>query len=350
LDDFYDAQQWGEREQECIRRCDRDGEAFLRFFYVGNGQAAVRFIEPEHVRGPAGQAQASFGIETETDDVEQPLAYHVVERPAQASAATTAVPAEEILHLKVNVDSTAKRGLPTLLPVRRNLDRAEKLLRNMSVLAQVQSTFALIRRHRSQPGPAVDAYRRDQADVRVQTPGKRPRYLQQYPPGAILDAPESTEYQFPAMGVAAGGLVSILQAELRAIAARLCLPEYMLSADASNANYASTLVAEAPATRNFERLQAFFARRFGDGSYMGPASGVMWRVLARAVEHGHLPAEALTELEIQVEGQVPHARERQRESQRARLLHEAGILSRQTWTKLEGLEFEREQRQLQQEK
>ena len=48
----------------------------------------------------------------------------------------------------------------------------------------------------------------------------------------------------------------MLQAELRAIAARLVMPEFMFTSDASNANYASTMVAEGPAVRMFERLQA----------------------------------------------------------------------------------------------
>ena len=34
------------------------------------------------------------------------------------------------------------------------------------------------------------------------------------------------------------------------------MPEFMLTSDASNANYASTMVAEGPAMRMFARLQA----------------------------------------------------------------------------------------------
>ncbi len=44
----------------------------------------------------------------------------------------------------------------------------------------------------------------------------------------------------------------VLQAELRAIAARLVMPEFMLTSDASNASYASTMVAEGPAVRMFQ--------------------------------------------------------------------------------------------------
>lgn len=343
LDEFHDAQEWGERAQECLRRCDRDGEAFLRLFPTARGLVEVRFIEPEHVCAPSTDAAAGFGVETAADDVEDVLAYHVIEDPG-AGRTTTRVPAEEIVHIKLNVDSTAKRGLPTFLPVRKNLDRAEKLLRNMSVLAQVQATFALIRRHKSHSASAVDAFRQAQADASgTAPPAGKTSFLQRLVPGLILDAPDTTEYQFPAMQVAAGSLVQILQAELRAIAARLCMPEYMLSADASNANYASSLVAEAPAVRHFERLQAFYARRFGAGCFARRRRcGVMWRVLASAVEQGRLAPETLTDLEIQVEGQSLVARDRHAESRRHRLLHREGILSKPTWAKLEGLDFEQE--------
>ena len=44
--------------------------------------------------------------------------------------------------------------------------------------------------------------------------------------------------------------MTVLQAELRAIASRLVMPEFMLTSDASNANYASTMVAEGPAVQD----------------------------------------------------------------------------------------------------
>src|ERR671937_615056 len=74
--------------------------------------------------------------------------------------------------------------------------------------------------------------------------------------GTILNAPAGMEYDFPARGLDASNFVAILQAELRAIAARLVMPEFMFTSDASNSNYASTLVAEGPAVKMFERLQA----------------------------------------------------------------------------------------------
>ena len=41
-----------------------------------------------------------------------------------------------------------------------------------------------------------------------------------------------TEYEFPAAALDAGRYVAVLQAELRAIAARLVMPEFMFTSDA----------------------------------------------------------------------------------------------------------------------
>jgi capsid protein len=148
IDDFLERTDWGELEQEVMRRADRDGEAFLRFFHTGNGECTVRTVEPEHVRSPGDQsAHLSFGVETPEHDIQDALAYWIVEEPS-LSWTPSRVPADEVVHIRFNVDRTAKRGYPTLVPVRRNLLRADKLLQNMSTLARVQATFALIRKHK----------------------------------------------------------------------------------------------------------------------------------------------------------------------------------------------------------
>ena len=67
------------------------------------------------------------------------------------------------------------------------------------------------------------------------------------------------------------------------------MPEFMLTSDASNANYASTMVAEGPAVRMFQRLQA---------EQLADDLEVMWRVVAGAVAMGRLPSEVETTVEI----------------------------------------------------
>ena len=77
---FYDENRWHQRQQEIVRRMDRDGEAFLRFFVDRAGLTRVRFIEPDqvrHARRRATDPSASFGIQTDPQDVETVLGYYV---------------------------------------------------------------------------------------------------------------------------------------------------------------------------------------------------------------------------------------------------------------------------------
>jgi len=126
----------------------------------------------------------------------------------------------------------------------------------------------------------------------------------------------------------------VLQAELRAIAARLVMPEFMLSSDASNANYASTMVAEGPAVRMFQRLQQ---------EMIEDDVAVMRRVVRAAVESGRLPGEALTSVSIHGIPPTLAVRDRLREAQADQILVRNKAMSVQTMAIRHGLEGEKEQ-------
>lgn len=329
LDRFLRENQWHRRQQEIVRRMDRDGEAFLRYFVNSQGSLQVRFVEPDQVSSPsslAGRAHASFGIENEIEDVETIVSYYIDGQ---------AVPAEEVQHRKANVDGNVKRGLPLFAPVRKNLRRAEKLLRNMSVLAEIQSAIALIRKHRSGLRTTVQQFVSGQADANATTSDGRTTSLRQYGPGTILDAPQRLEYDFPATGIDAASFVSVLKAELRAIASRLVMPEFMLSSDASNANYASTMVAEGPALKMFERLQA---------SQIHDDLEVLWRAVDAAVRAGRLPNGVGLHIEVQATPPTLVTRDRLEEAQVNRIAYQNGILSPQTWSQRMGLDYDQEQK------
>ena len=274
IDEFLEVNHWQARQQEIVRRLDRDGEAFLRYFVDSRGVTRVRFVEPAQVATPRelqNVPEASFGIHTEPHDVESVLGYYIDGQPVDAAA---------IQHRKANVDANVKRGLPLYYPVRKNLRRIDKLLRNMSVVAEIQSAIALIRKHRGASRSGVEQFVADQSQAT--TTGGRTRQLSHYAPGTILDAPAGLEYDFPAAGIDASNFVAVLQAELRAVAARLVMPEFMFTSDASNSNYASTLVAEGPAVKMFQRLQADLETDDRD---------VMWRAVENAAVAGRLPAD-----------------------------------------------------------
>lgn len=330
LDEFTRRNRWHQRQQEIVRRKDRDGECFLRFFVQPGGTTVVRFVEPDQVRTPPARANdpaASLGIQTDPQDVETVLGYWIDGQWVDAA---------EIQHRKLGVDANVKRGLPLFYPVLKNLCRAEKLLRNMSVVAEIQSAIALIRKHAGVSAAGLEQFVHDQADLSTTSRlTGRTSHFRRYAPGTILDAAAGTEYDFPAAGIDAGRYVAVLQAELRAIASRLVMPEFMLTADASNANYASTMVAEGPAVKMFQRLQH---------DMIVDDLAVMQRVVEAAVIAGRLPEEALTEVEIRAIAPSLAVRDRLRDAQADQILVRHGAMSVQSMALRHGLDPEHEAR------
>ena len=329
LDEFVQANKWHKRQQEIVRRKDRDGECFLRLFPVADGSTRIRFVEPGQVATPterSGDPAAAMGIQTAPGDVETVLGYWIDGQ---------LIDAREIQHRKENVDANVRRGLPLFYPVRKNLRRAEKLLRNMSTVAQIQSAIALIRKHQAATGAALDQFVRDQADVTTtnQATG-RAGYFHRYAPGTILEVTGGTDYEFPAAGINAASYVAVLQAELRAIASRLVLPEFMLSSDASNANYSSTMVAEGPAVKMFDRLQ---------NETIEDDLELMGRVLGHAVDAGRLPRETLAEVDVRAIAPTLAVRDRLRDAQADQILVRNGAMSPQTMAMRHGLDPGEEQ-------
>jgi capsid protein len=332
LDDFVRINHWHKRQQEIVRRKDRDGECFLRFFPAEDGIIRLRFVEPDQVALPADRindTSAAFGVQADPSDVETVLGYWIDGRFVDAG---------EIQHRKANVDANVKRGLPLFFPVRKNLRRAEKLLRNMSVVSEIQSAIAIIRKHTAATNAGLEQFVANQADLSVTSQATgRTSHFRRFAPGTILDALSGTEYEFPAAGIDAGRYVTVLQAELRAIASRLVMPEFMLSSDASNANYSSTMVAEGPAVKMFERLQY---------EMLEDDLAVMRRVILHAVETGRLPAEAITDADIRGIPPTLAVRDRLKEAQADQILVRNGAMSIQTMALRNGLDPEHERQMI----
>ena len=130
LDEFVRANKWHKRQQEIVRRKDRDGECFLRLFPAADGTVQLRFVEPGpggHSAGPRRRPGGRLGIQTDAGDVETVRGYWIDGRLVDAA---------DVQHRKANVDANVRRGLPLFFPVRKNLHRADKLLRNMSAVAE----------------------------------------------------------------------------------------------------------------------------------------------------------------------------------------------------------------------
>jgi len=335
-EEFAASSRWYARQQEIVRRRDRDGECFLRFFTGSDGTLRIRFVEPAQVNTPAehvNDKRQSWGIVTDPEDVETVEGYWIDGKLVDAA---------DIQHRKLGADFNQKRGLPLFYPVRKNLSRAAKLLRNMTVVSEIQTSIALIRKHTYAVKGALEDALSSNADVSV-TSARTAKtiYHKHYAPGTILDAHADTEYDFPASGLNAANYVAVLQAELRAISSRLVMPEFMLSSDASNANYASTMVAEGPAVKMFQRLQWGLIEDDLD---------VVDRVLDAAVATGRLDAELRGQIEVTAEPPQLTTRNRKEDIEGDASLVDRGIMSKRTARSRQDLDPDLEEELIENEK
>ena len=261
IDEFCRANQWAKRQKETVRSPrPLDGERYLRFFPDAEaGLLRVRFVEPLEIQNPPGATAADgwfFGIRFARHaaglDMETPVEYAIVHvNPlGAATELREKVPAAQIQRLTANVDLSSPRGLPVFFALQSHLNDAVRTLKATGRIVEFRARIGMIRRHVNATRDVVDEVLGKTSD------GSRVKTARMYPYAAIIDTSDATDYQFPSETAPVDKNVAAIQAELRAAAASLGMPEYMLSGDASNANFASTMVAEGPAVKTFEEMQA----------------------------------------------------------------------------------------------
>jgi hypothetical protein len=109
----------------------------------------------------------------------------------------------------------------------------------------------------------------------------------------------------------------------------------MLSSDASNANYSSTMVAEGPAVKMFDRLQH---------EMLEDDSALLRRVMSHAVACGRLPTDAITAVDIRGIPPTLAVRDRLKDAQADQILVRNGAMSVATMAMRGGLDPEQEER------
>jgi hypothetical protein len=326
IDLFCRVNRWHARQQENVFRRDRDGEVFIRKFHHEDGILRIRYISPAAVVPPPGfesDSSWSYGIHTDPEDIETVLSYFVNGRE---------VPAEEVQHRKRS-PFECKRGVPILWPVRHNLNRALKILRNGSMVTEIQTAIGMIRKFAKASQATVQAWA-DRTSTTTTTSDGRTTLQQTYPPGSILNMGQAHDVEFPAMGIDPSKYVESLQAELRAVASRLCMPESMFTSKTDDTSRAAAFVAEGPAVKMFERLQ------YDEIEY---DTELLDAALDFAVESGILSESDRRAVVVQASPPTVHVRDAESESRRRKADMDAGILSPQTASAEAGYDWEKEQ-------
>lgn len=344
----------GDLERETFRRSRRDGEVVLALFPGRVPELRVVdspwLTEPDRPRrleeylGEPAPFDWKYGIATPHLNTAAARYYFVQWYGYDGDDAWDALPARRVVSITLNTDREVKRGLSDLYPVYRVLEKADRLLGNTLDGASNQAAISYIREHA--PGvrnDQIEAFVSARTDVRQTetTPtGTRTRRGREIKPNTVVDLRNGAKYHAGPMGQPRGqAYLDVVQGALRLAGIRWQMAEYMISGDASNGNFASTLVAEAPFTKSSEAKQSFYCRRYAD---------LIWAVVAMEHETGNFPYPvhvAKRYLDLSVSGPEVAVRNRLEDHQIRREEAEAGILSRETWSAEAGRDFEVEQSQ-----
>ena len=362
IDEFCLLNRWQSdngKEEEAFVRSHRDGEAICALIPVGAGRTRLKFIEPAHLTEPdvprelenwlgcSEPSSWSFGVHSREGDPEDVFGYYVQQSPNPGDF--TYYPANRVVHIKANVDSGVKRGVSDFYAVQSHLMNIGKLERNVALGAAVLSAIIGIRQHAagttgSQARDLISSLAFRTRTV-TRPAGSKSMSTFKAEPGTLLDIPNGMEYkQSPLANQGVGSaFVTIEQALLRTVGTNWNMPEYMISGDASNANYSSTMVAESPFVKFCKRMQR---------NHRANVLDLMWKVLRIACEGGRFSrwdiwhtdgvAELMDLVSIVLQAPIVEARDRPAETNRRKILHDDGVLSRQTWTEEEGYDPEEE--------
>jgi lambda family phage portal protein len=229
-----------------------DGEALLIFRTDDQGRLRLQHIPSEQLDVSltielAGGGYIAGGIEYDADD--QVVAYHF--RPArptdqfQTYAPPVRVPAADVVHVFRRLGAGQTRGLSWFAPVILAINEHSQLADANLVTAKIQAmltAFLVDQNGTAQGGPFSDGQRvGDLSEVSLE-----PGTVRVLPPG--WDIRFSTPMQMAES-------VNLMGVSLRAIAAGLQIPEFLLSGDMRGVNYSSARTALVQFRQHLETLQ-----------------------------------------------------------------------------------------------
>lgn len=353
LDDFRVRNDWhgGEQpglEEEIFQRGEEDGEAGECLYEDDAGLGWCDSFEPEQLTAPATSDECwRFGVYTELSAPSRPLRYWL--RGWNTDLHGEEYDREQIVHYKVNVKRIMKRGVPSFsFGVADTLSLADNLRRNLGTGAGIQASIALIRQWETATQAQATGFQAAFADFTAPNVGGTTTNVKRYGPGGVEDIQKGMQYVAPPSASNTPALIQVLQACLRGATARWNAPEWIGSGDASNNNFASALVADAPFTkrviRTQKRLENLQKRIF------------TWVLETRCSRQGvisavrpdgtvvSMPWERLRRLvEVVVTAPTVEVRNKAEEAQANAVRVTSGWKSRQTVCEEEGGDWDREQ-------
>jgi len=260
------------RQFEIPLRLFRDGEIFLHCMDKDEagrptGKTTVRFIDPLQVKNPSNLTGVSLidsntrsGIETDPNDIEKVIGYWVQDRVKTDKF--TKLPPEEVLHLKIYADADQRRGETLLQAVMKMFTDYKQWLENRIILNKMRTAIVMIRKITGTPSQVQQIADQAPNATNVRSGETKKQNIRG---GTILNANAGVSYEMLSPNINAQDVKEDGRNIKLNIAAGTQIPEYIFG-DASNANYSSTMISEAPFVKAIEfwqiYLEFFFSQLF----------------------------------------------------------------------------------------
>lgn len=278
--------------------------------------------------------------QTRRQDYTRPLGFHAVYDDSGHD--WEYIPASRTAHLRMNVGRDAPKGVSDLMVILQDAQQESRIKRNTGIGAEALSAIVMVRKHaKGTPKRTIEnmgAANATSSHAKQTESGATTGYTEAIPPGTVKDIPDGLDMLFGPMGTLNHNTyLEVAQYLARQMGIRWATPEYMISGDASNGNYASTLVAESPFVKSREADQAVFARHF---------ESVLWKGIRLLWEHGFFGStdwEPIRTL-VRIKTDAPEVASRDPNQQAAtnEILHRNGIKSKETWAAELGLDYAEE--------
>lgn len=361
LQDWMLENDWKPRQSETSVRLDKHGEAWDMLFYDPDGILRVNFGEPTDLtEDPQSQYYANddpqtseqpftelFGVRRTNDLRYRPVAYCFDERwysdlryvsKMGAIPDLTSIESPEsrtvIQQRKRNVLANDPRGLTIYWPVREELIFAKKLLANLIRVSSFQAAFGAIRTINATH--SQDSVREYLASAQTGGGSSGQSEQRDFPSPAVVTVPNSIKYEFPETGAGNSNHIELLINLLRACASGMKLPEFMLTANVSEGNFASTLVSEGPFHKGM---------KFEQSLMVAEDERILWQAMRYAASVGGLGISEsdLEGIRLEIKPPRVQTRNRMEDFEVHKDLWDRGELSGKSFVAAEGFDREAEQ-------
>jgi len=373
LSDWQRRNKWGLRQGEVSERLDEEGEVLDVVYYPDGGEIELSFAEPVDLAlDPRSRYQDAYETGAEyvdelgvrwTNNILHRLMGYFIDGGDDGSGQwireLTTAPRDQfglvdfdllsgsdewsnsnaarsvILGRRRNVTSRSPRGVNYFWEVRDELKYGKTLLGNLMRVSTFQSTFGALRTVTgAMDGDRVRDYMSRGASG---SSGSIETFDQ--PEVAVVTKPSTVTYEFPETGAQNENMILFLDALLRACAAGLKLPEFMLTMNVSQGNFASTLVSEGP----FHKAVGYWQEQMSSEDLL--ILDQVLRTAARNVEGVGFTIEDVNRVRVSATGPIVQTRNRNEEWEIHFDAWKSGRISGKTLNKRMGWDYEEEQSQ-----